>query len=104
MDVIMNKKPNVKNVTFTEFKEFILSQPDDRLIDLLYISPCDLGCPLVHFVRNKFKRKVLSAGFSMVRTDRDVISFESSVGNFSSAAIQHRVENYKQAKRIIHKI
>lgn len=46
-----------KNVSMTDFKEFVLSQPDDRMIDLLYSSPEDMGCPLVHYTRNKLREK-----------------------------------------------
>ena len=92
-----------KNVSMTDFKEFVLSQPDDRMIDLSYSSPEDMGCPLVHYTRNKFKRKVYGVGLFTANTDREYIFFDNNVQLFMQALLTHGASNYKKAKALIQK-
>jgi hypothetical protein len=92
-----------KNVSMKEFKTFVLSQPDSRLIDLDYTSSENLGCPLVHFVRKNFKRKVFRVGFSSAYTDRHAISFNGDVSDFMLELIRFNATSYKKAKKLIEK-
>ena len=96
------KKLIQKEISMKELKDFVLSQPDDRQIDLMYSSSESLGCPLVHFVRNKFKRKVVNAGFTSVATDRHVIIF-NDVADFMHKLFSSNSTSYKKAKQLIQK-
>lgn len=98
----------IKNVSMTEFKNFILSQPDDRMIDLLYSSSEDVGCPLVHYTRNKLKRKVTCVGICSAKTDRATFWFDDNVQMFMHKLFMHKLltqgaQNYKKVKTLIQK-
>lgn len=93
----------IKNVSMTEFKEFVLSQPDDRMIDVNYSSPEDIGCPLVHYSRNKFKRKVNSVGLFTANTDRECVFFDNNVQLFIQKLLNYGAKDYKKAKSLIQK-
>ncbi len=97
------KNLKMKNVSMKEFKDFVLSQPDDRIIDFNYSSPEEIGCPLVHYSRNKFKRKVNDAGLYTVSTDRETIIFDNSVQAFMHKMIIQGVTRYKRVKTLIEK-
>ena len=96
-------RPKMKNVSMKEFKDFILSQPDDRIIDFNYSSPEEIGCPLVHYSRKKFKRKVNVAGLYTASTDRETIIFDESVQLFMHKMINQGVNSYKRVKNLIQK-
>ena len=93
----------IKNVSMAEFKNFVLSQPDDRMIDFDYKSTEDLGCPLVHFTRNKFKRKVTSAGWFTTETDRHLVIFDDNIRLFMQPIMVQNVTTYKRVKTLIQK-
>jgi len=97
------KNLKTKHVSMKEFKEFILSQPDDRIIDFDYFSPEEIGCPLVHYSRNKFKRKVKTVGLLTASTDRETIIFDSDVQIFMFKLINQKETSYKKVKKIISK-
>ena len=93
----------IKDVSMADFKKFVLSQPDDRMIDLLYSSSEDMGCPLVHYSRKKFKRKVYGVGLYTAETDREYIFFDTNIQLFMQALLTHGASNYKKAKALIQK-
>jgi len=100
--------------TFDDLKSFVLSQRDERRIDMLQggdsISDQNIscGCILVQFGRRKYKRKIQHVGYStlffknnrmITATDRD----EKKCHAVIRQCLDHGVDNYKQAKEIINK-
>lgn len=95
---------------WSEFKAFILSQRDERKIDMTDSCGDSCGCILIQFGRKKTKRKVTDCSFACIGLDEhfrhrltpDDESFEK-VESFINRCIHKKVKTYAQAKDILQK-
>lgn len=94
---------NVRSFEINEFVDFCKTQKDDRLVDMTDITSEGLGCPLVHFVRKKMKRKIIEVGHRAVKTDRGLVFIEEPnlMYQISEKLRNKRVKNYQQVKQIL---
>lgn len=94
---------NNKYYTFEEFKNFILSQKDDRKIDM-QSEFLGIGCLLTQFGRKKYHKKICNVGFSSLVIKGCLIKcFDcpDKITEIIRTSITKNITLYKQAKKIL---
>lgn len=97
-----------KTFTFSELRNFVNSQKDNRQINMAHGS--DLGCVLTHFLRKRFRKKIGMCGITMASFDENdktaghmqVISEDGDIlERYMMALIREQVSDYATAKKLL---
>ena len=84
-----------------ELKDFILSQPDDRPINMKETQPdCSCGCILIQFQKEKGLPPA-TVGYTFMGNDN---AFPEEVEAFIYTAVKRCITTYAQAKALLAEI
>jgi hypothetical protein len=96
--------------TFEELKDFVNSQPDEKVVDMNDNYGINTGCVLMQFVKSKNYQDTDGCGYDTIylRAGQKLMPVSESVSNYVitiiSDCINKKVKNYKEVKEILSKI